>query len=110
MKKFQSVIKETRRVAMLNLLGRNTKNVYVTANGEPCCIFGHALERLRLTGNLYRFNNYTFADLPWADWGYGEPSDAERLWSLRVQSSADGGDRWGMALLHAEMPAFAGFA
>lgn len=110
MKEFQHVTRETRRVAMCNPLGRNTRNVYVTAEDEPCCIFGHVLKRLNLSGliNVGRFNNYTFADLPWNVWGFTAPTDAERMWTVRVQSSADSGQRWGISVLSGDMPALIG--
>ncbi len=112
MKEFRHVTRETRRVAMLNPLGHNTANVYVTAEDEPCCIFGHVLKRLNLSGliNVGRFNNYTFADLPWQLWGFKPPTDAERMWTIRVQSAADSGRLWCMSILSGDMPAFYGVA
>lgn len=106
MKKFQDVIKETRKVAMKKPLGHNTESVYVTAEGEPCCIFGHVLNSLNLLdklGQAKALNNYTFADLPWQDWGVEPPTDYERLWTLKVQSAADNGSIWGVGVLLAEL-------
>lgn len=91
---------------MLNPLGHNTASVYVTAEGEPCCIFGHVLNKLNLLSSdqLKKLNNYTFADLPWQEWGIESPSDYQRLWTLKVQSAADNGSIWGVAVLAAELP------
>lgn len=102
-KKFQNVIKETRKVAMLNPVGHNAKNAYVTSDGEPCCIFGHVLGRMNLLPSA-ALNNFTFGDLPWQEWGFEPLSEYEKLWALKVQSAADNGNAWIVAVLMAEFP------
>ncbi|ASR87429.1 hypothetical protein SEA_NICHOLASP3_45 [Mycobacterium phage Nicholasp3] len=105
MRKFRDVINEARKVAMLNPLGRNTGKGYYEY-GEPCCFFGHVLERLLLPQvakwEIALFNTYTLAELPWNHWGIEEPNDYQRLWIAKVQAAADNGDSWIIAIAMAD--------
>lgn len=104
MRKFRDVINEARKVAMLNPLARNTGKGYYEY-GEPCCFFGHVLERLGLPvakWEIALFNTYTLAELPWLHWGIEEPNEYQRLWIAKVQAAADNGDSWIIAIAMAD--------
>ncbi|QXO14281.1 hypothetical protein SEA_CHASER_42 [Mycobacterium phage Chaser] len=103
MRKFRDVINEARKVAMLNPLGRNERAAYTKRNGEPCCLFGHVLERLGIgIAGWEPINDVTFADLPWSDWGFDEPNTYQLLWIAKVQANADNGDAWIIAIAMAD--------
>ncbi|AXH67851.1 hypothetical protein J4T99_gp045 [Mycobacterium phage Bromden] len=103
MKKFRDVINETRRVVMTNPLGRNKTPDYTSADGKPCCIFGHVLKRLGIgIAGWEPINSVTFADLPWNDWGFEEPNAYQLLWITNVQANADNGDAWVIAVAMAD--------
>ncbi|ALA06558.1 hypothetical protein SEA_LUMOS_42 [Mycobacterium phage Lumos] len=103
MRKFKDVIAEARMVAMLNPLGRNENAAYTERDGEPCCIFGHVLERLGIgIASWEVLNNFTLAELPWADFGFEEPNAYQILWTTKVQAAADSGDAWIIAIAMAD--------
>ncbi len=102
MRKFRDVIKETRMVAIMNPLSRNTTSAYMSVKDEPCCIFGHVLKRLSLTLDGLDQNMFSVPDLPWEDWGFEKPNDYQSLWTVEVQSAADNGDVWIVAVATAD--------
>lgn len=93
MRKFRDVINETRKVALASPLGRNESPAYTKRNGEPCCIFGHVLERFGIT-LLPEHTLYGIAELPWESWGFEKPNSYQNLWATKVQAAADSGDAW----------------
>ena len=106
LRKFRDVISEARKVAMSDPLGRNVKPEYST-DGKPCCIFGHVLERLGVPVAAWElerlgYNNWTFADLSWEDWGFEPPNAYQRLWVTHVQANTDNGDSWILGIAMAD--------
>ncbi|QBP29826.1 hypothetical protein SEQ_HALENA_42 [Mycobacterium phage Halena] len=105
MREFRDVIRETRKVALTNPLGRNVRPEYTKENGKPCCLFGHVLERLGVPVaqfELKLLNNHTLAELPWSDWGFEPPNTYQALWTTKVQAGADNGEAWIIAIAMAD--------
>ena len=103
MRSFKDVIKETRRVAINNPLGRNENAGYANADGTPCCIFGHALRRLGFSpSELLTGMEDTILHLDWDGMGFEQPNRYESMWSSAVQWSADNGAAWIVAVARAD--------
>lgn len=107
MKKFRSVINEIRKLALMNPLGHNDDNVYFTKDGNPCCIFGHALERLGVRPSELGtpddlLDCQLVTELPWERFGIECPSEYQERWILKVQTTADSGISWVVSVLTAD--------
>lgn len=105
MRSFECVTREVRRTAIANPLKKNAGLAYFNADGSPCCVFGHALERLGITVAAMNGKNYTPARfLPWDFWGFDKPSDYQMRWCDKVQFKADTNVIWLKAVVLADFP------
>lgn len=107
MREFKEVIDETRRTAIMNPLSRNADTAYFYTDGSPCCIVGHALDRLGVAGKHFSpggvgSNIYTVGDLPWVVLGFTLPNDYQLQWLSAVQVAADGRAAWLKAVVGAD--------
>lgn len=105
MKKFKSVINETRRTALMNPLSRNKDSEYFNEVGLPCCLFGHVFERLGIPASEV-VEGYSVPDLPWEAWGFEKPNEYEAVWTSLAQTHADNGDVWIIAIAMSDASVF----
>lgn len=105
MRKFECVVREVRRTAIVEPLKKNAVPAYFNAEGQPCCIFGRALERLGVgMGSWEPLNIVSINELPWNQFGFESPSDFQANWCSRVQVAADNGRIWISAVIRADLP------
>lgn len=105
MRKFKEVIGETRRIALTHPLNRNADSEYFNADGSPCCIFGHALDALGIAFDhdlSIEAYGSSIGELPWDLLGFEEPNDYQALWAVNVQTAADNGQAWIVAVATAD--------
>ncbi len=103
MTKFECVVNELRRTAITNPLRKNADTAYYNADGSPCCIAGHALERLGFHSFDLAGDNFTTMEfLPWESWGFEAPTVAQVNWCRAMQHYADRRMVWIAALAAAE--------
>ncbi|MBS4102461.1 hypothetical protein [Tsukamurella paurometabola] len=102
--KFEDVEREIRRLAHEHP-DRKTHPQYTKSSGEPCCIFGHALNNLGVPiATLIEFdrqNEDGFGELPEVAAGDTLSPDSrreDRMWANEVQLSQDLGATWGEAV------------
>lgn len=106
MRKFECVVREVRRTAVASPFTKNARAAYFNTDGSPCCIFGHAFERLGLSIAVREnFNLWcSTVDLPWNRLGFESPTDFQANWCSRVQVAADQGRIWISAVARADLP------